>query len=79
VADLAVLESTWRKRGQEPADVKGHQFELRGQPVAGAQPGYVQNFTTLQFGALRLRSTGNFAYDIADPRVSLRDEQSQEQ
>jgi len=85
VADLAVLESTWRKRGEEPSaggDVTGHELppptNLKGQPVPAPQPGYLQNMTTLQFGALRLRSTGLLKYEIADPRVSLRDDQSQQ-
>jgi hypothetical protein len=79
VADMAVLEKTWRKRGAEaPAssDVQGHLLNLQAQVVASPQPSYLHNYTTLQYGALRLRSTGRLDYAIADPRVSLRDDQS---
>ena len=78
VADLAVLEGTWRKRGESPAagDTKG--YMVLGEVVASANPSYVQKMTTVRYGALRLRSTGSHIYAIADPRVSLRDDQSEQ-
>jgi hypothetical protein len=79
VADLAVLESTWRKLGEMPSgEVTGQAMSVqpKGQPVPQANPPFVQKMTTMQYGALRIRSTGALAYDIADPRVSLRDDQA---
>jgi hypothetical protein len=86
VADMAVLEGTWRKRGEAtPAgnDVQGHlftdsgQYSLQGQEIAGAQPLSAARLTTLRYGTLRIRSTGLSPYAIADPRISLRDDQAE--
>lgn len=86
VADMAVLEGTWRARGEpspEGHDVQGHTLNLQGQIFAGSySPGtqsVAQNrFTTLQYGSLRIRSTGLSPYAIADPRVSLRDDRTED-
>jgi hypothetical protein len=83
VADMAVLEGTWRKMGGPPdVEVTGHgavsvkPIVPRGVEVQQANPAYVQRLVTLQYGALRIRSMGTMPYAIADPRVSLRDDQS---
>jgi hypothetical protein len=69
VADLAVLESTWRRRGEEVPE--GTADEVRPRGSGELNPEHTE---VLQYGALRIRSTGIVAYAIADPRVSLKHE-----
>jgi hypothetical protein len=69
VADVAVLEGTWRKRGEPaPSDdqVQGH---LGNIGVAGSPAG-IQGLTTIQYGGLRIRSTGLMPYAISASSIS---------
>jgi hypothetical protein len=84
VADMAVLEGTWRKMGESPSpEVTGHaalsskSTASKGVQLAQeANAPYMQKMVTMQYGTLRIRSMGTIPYAIADPRVSLRDDQS---
>lgn len=71
VADLALLQGTWRERGAPvPETSRSDASEPEPQPgeVTGDNSD-VTGLTTLQYGGLRLRSVGVNAYDIKSSAI----------
>lgn len=65
IADLAVLEGTWRRMGEDLPREESPEQEVKGQVLQITQPGLQPLGVPLrQYGQLRIRSSGSLAYDI---------------